>query len=739
MRKSLRSLLLAAALVLVVLVVGDYLGSAGLGPRAEPRSLPVLPEDVAAQSSSWRWTQSTGDSTHIEVSAEDFEQDSDGLGTDLRDVTVKIFHDASGKFDRVDSAAMRMLADGDLYSEGETVIRLGVPVSGMSGRPVEVTTSGVTFRPSGSSARTERSVRYEFDGGRGTSVGAVYDAGSGTLELLSAVAIERDGTGAGTPPVTIRAGGLRYREAGGRIDLVNGATIRQGARWLECSEAVVHLQAGRMRQALCSDSRGGEVLDSREARVSAPELEADFGATGELIEVKGTGGAGLESVGEEQGLDVKGDVVHLRYEPGDRPGTSHLRHVEAHGAARASMGQDAAAPHYSIASSGILLRLEPESSLIEEVETLDWGTLRQSGGNAAVPSRTLQAGRILLKYAGGGIESLSATSGTELVQSATAEDRGELRTWSDSLGASFDPVTAEIAALHQTGAFRFEESDRAGRADEAKFQPTGGLLDLSGDASVVAAGSSVLADRIVVDRDSGRLEAWGGVIGSMVSESGAEGGDAVPAGLFGGGEPLFLAAGRLLSDPDDQIVTYREGARLWQGHNRIDAATITIRHPDRQFEAVGEVAATWLDAGDGAGHEDFVSVRSERMLHREGVQGTRFSGAVDFRRGPMRVLADDLRTRLGSSGGRAERRLEAEGSVRIAQESAGGALRGSGNRAEFDLAESAIVLEGDPARIAAPDGTLTEGVRLTYRATGDSLHVSGRGAQRAYSYRPAPR
>ena len=126
MRKSLRSLLLAAALALVALVVRDYVDSSNSQSGLSPGRLPVLPKEIAAQSHSWRWTQTTGDSTHIEVSAEDFAQASDGLETDLRGVVLKIFREDTGTYDLVKSPAMRMLADGSLYSDGETVISIGL-------------------------------------------------------------------------------------------------------------------------------------------------------------------------------------------------------------------------------------------------------------------------------------------------------------------------------------------------------------------------------------------------------------------------------------------------------------------------------------------------------------------------------------------------------------------------------------------------------------------------------------
>lgn len=735
LRKSLRSLLLAAGLALVVLVVRDYLGSKSSGSQAPPAALPVLPADVAAQSRSWRWTQTTGDSTHIEVSADDFTQNSDGVGTDLRGVTLKIFHDDIGTFDRVDSAAMRMLVGGDLYSEGETVISLGVPVQGAGGRPVVVTTSGVTFHPSENSARTDRIVRYTFQGGVGRSIGAVYDAGSATLHMLSDVSVERLGDGTDRPPATIRADGLRYQEAEAKIELTGGAKIEQGQRWLECDKAVIRLQQGRMRRVKCTDAQGGETDARTESLVSAPELEADFGPEGDLVEVRGHGGAHLESVGPEQGLHIRGETVLMRYESGARPGRSWLRHVEVCGTARAEMSLPAGGLRYAMESDRLLLRLGPESSGVEQVETLDRGTLRQSAAGGSGPLRTLQAGRIVLRYTGSSrIESLFASHGTELVQSSGDPGSTEFRTWSEQLEAAFDPETADIAALRQAGSFQFAEEGRSGGATEARFDPDGGILELDGSARIAGAGSTVEATRIVLDRMTGRVEAEGDVSGSLAPEERGNG-EAVPAGLFAGPEPVYLAAGALISDPEKRSIEYWQGARMWRGSNRIDAEAITVHHADRRLAARGSVSATWVE-GDESSQGPLVTVRSGEMTYREDDGVARFSGLVDFQRLGTQVLSDELRTSLGVGGAQL---VVSTGSVRITQQGEGTGLKGFGSRAEFHLADSVVVLTGDPARIIAADGTESEGGSLTYRAAGDSLQVLGRDAERAYSYRPASR
>ncbi len=725
-------------MALVAFVVRDYFASAGFESQSPVERLPVLPADIAAQSRSWRWTQSTGEDTQIEVSAADFTQDSAGLETDLRGVELKVFHADSATYDRVESAAMRMLAGGELYSEGETVITLGLTADGSREPPVVVTTSGVTFQPRTNSARTGRDVNYRLADARGRSRGAVYDAASATLQMLADVRLEGSGDEGVAPAYTVRAGSLRYSEQGAVVELGGGARLEQGGQWVECDSGIVQLAGGRVRRVQCAEALGGRGAAGDRAVFGASAAEAEFGEEGELLRVSGTGGARLKSFGADHRLEVESSRMGLRYEAGDVPGSSFLREVEARGRARAGVIQAAGDARSSIESEALALRFGERSSAIERVETLAPGRLRQGTLSGGGPSSVLDAGRIRLAYGPDSkLERLEASGDARLVQGAATLGSPDLKTWSAELAASFDPATSALGRLRQTGAFRFEDGARQGAAASASFDPGGGVLELEGDASISDGGSTMLARRVLLNRESGRLEAEGGVTGSM-QESGAEGAESVPLGLFGRGSAVFLAADALLSDPQRKRLEYRGGARLWQGRNRIAADAILVELGSRKIEARGNVAAAWGGAGAAAAN-GLAAVRSEEMVYEEEAGQARFSGSVDFRRSGIRVLSDTLSTALGADREGGERPAVAEGSVRIAELGPGPGHRASGDRAELGFAGSEVTLTGSPAWIDSPDGTRSEGGRLTYRLAGDSLLLLGRGKDRALTYSPAAR
>ncbi len=738
MRRTLHWLLPLAALILLAVVGHDFASTWLERGRRQSQPLPVLPRDVLAQAQRWRWSQTTGDAARIEVSADDFAQSASGARADLEGVVLRIHRDGQAGSDRVESDAMRLLGSGELYSEGPTAIALGVPGSGGGPPDAIIETSGVTFRPAESSARTDRPLRYRFEGGSGRSVGAVYDARDGTLELVSDVRIEREPADRGGIPARVAAGSLQYLEQGGRIELAGGARIERGALWLESQSAVLSLEAGQLRTLVGVAARAGEDGRDRSSRFWGATVLAHFDDQGALIRAEGRGGADFESREAGQRLSVRSGILELGFESEAEASSNPLRWVLARENATATLISADSGLTTALESAALRLTAYPESGNSQRVETLGRGTLRQSAGGGGGPPRTLRANSIELELSDGSqLRSLRADGAVELEQRSGGNDSDTLRTWSDRLQAELDPKTGEMASLRQEGAFRFQERDSRGTASRARFATSGAALELEGGAAVRSAGTSLEASRISVNRATGRVEAQGAVTGSMARSGPADAG-AQAGGLFSEEAPVFIAAGRMASDPDSRRAEYEGAARLWQAGNRLDADGIEIDRGAGLVVALGNVTLEWEDAsaeGDAPG--SLTRVRADRMVYAEATGEAKFTGSVEFQRHTMRIRADVL-TATVAAGGQGGTQAVAEGAVRVADPPDGTGQRGFGDRAEFSAARSEIVLTGTPARLVAADGTRSEAASLTYRASDASLLLLGRGDDRALTQRPAP-
>lgn len=738
-RQGLRWALLAIALALVLVVVWDYGRRSLARGRVTPEDLPVLPVDIAAQSQSWQWTQTAGDSAQIQVNAEDFAQGSGGRATDLWGVELKVFRDGSPSYDRVESAAMRMLADGKLESAGETVITLGVPGGPRRGPLAVVNTTEVTFHTEDSSARTEQLVHYQFSGASGTSVGALYDAASLTLEMLAEVRLEGHPREAGSPPAGLQAGRLLYSEEAQTVHLSDGARLERGPMWIECERARVLMLDGRVRGIECGEALGGETLGAREIRFEAPVAEAQLGPDSGLLAVTGTGGARVVSAAPGGRIEVQGRTIRMHYERTAGSEEARLRSIVAHGDALAGLQSADDGTRTVLTSEGLRIRLSQPAGGIETITTVGPGKLEWPRSPGEASSQRLEAGRVRLEHGpGGGLERVYGTAGAHLVQGATVEGGMPLETWGDELVVRLDPLTSEMLELRLTGAFRFEEGPRRGSAHEAHYLPETGTLELTGEAHVADADGTVDAGRIAIGRLDGALEARGSVTGSL-QPTGTEDDRDASVDLFGGDGPVFLVADSLTADPAAGTILYEGGARLWQGTSSLHAARIAVASEGTGVEADRAVTLTWNSGqlADGPG-DSAVQVSAEHMVYASTTGTARFEGAVELRRSGLLLRSQRLETGLGEGSGPGGGESMASGSVRLEGLQAGQEFRGFAERADLGADGGAVTLTGDPAIILTPDGTRSEGGSLTYSMTGDSLLVSG-GSQRAYTHRPASR
>ena len=534
---------------------------------------------------------------------------------------------------------------------------------------------------------------------------------------------------------------MLYSEQGARIEVADGARVDRGGQWMRFDHGTARLVDGRISRVEAFQVRGGDSALGETARFVARRMESEFGAGGELLRTTGRGDARYSMADDSAEVDLRGDEITLLYGSAPSDGRNSPRQVEALGNARILTDLTGEGMRNILEAEQLRLNLGAESAEIESVETLSRGRLEQGALAGTWPSRSLDAGFIRVRYGSGNrIEALAATGEVRLVERSGEGDATYLSTASDALDASFDPETAGMAELRQTGAFQFNDGSRRGGAAGARFDPDGGELVLEGAATVSDGGSSVSARSITLDRETGRFAAEGDVNASVIQSAESDDGN-LPEGIFGAGEPVYATADSMLSDPQSGRIEYVGNARMWQGKNRIDAESIAIDRESMTLEALGNVLVAWMDDGNQSEErqQSMVTVRSDEMVYGEDTSGAIFSQDVDFRRDGLRVLSDKLRTDLGRSDGEGPDTAVATGSVRIATTESGPGVRGFADRAEFRLAASEIVLTGAPARFLTATGTEARGDELTFGTAGDSLQISGKGADRAYTYRPPSR
>ncbi len=734
--RALRILALIGVLAVAAVVARDYITTSRDARLREATAPAALSEEVTSQSAGWTWSQTAGDQQEITIEAAAFRQNRDRSGIELTDVRLKIVRQEAGLYDLVVTPQAVFDVENNLFHGLQQVdVTLGLPLKGevVESKLTKIRTAEATFNTKTGLATTDSEALYTFDGGRGRSVGAYYDSAQRVFQMRSQAQVERFPATPGGPTTLIDAGSLYYHELDGRIDLREGCRFDRGGRILEAREAEVWLTDGSLSRVTARDAKGSDGGEGRTVRFETPELEAIYNADGWLEHAIGTGRSTLASETKASSLHAAGDRVDLSYLPSADGGDSILHEAHLRGSAVIESIPSAGAPgeRRKVSSPWVHLEMRPDGREIAKLETLERGFL-ELFASTQNPRRELRADRIRLDYAPGNLmEKLAANGAVDLKRLGREADQPALTTRSEALNADFDPALGEMTGLEQHGAFSFEEGERKGSSDAAQFDTATGGVTLTTQARVSDPGVSVAAYKIVLDQAKGALQAEGGVT-AVYQEKAAE--PAPSSGVFAQGEPVYAAAAKMTSLQADGRIVYEGGARLWQGGQRIAGDRIEIDRRAQTLEARGSVVSRLIDHDDAEPVP--VDVRSNELDYSEADSTAEYRGDVRFDRLQLRVTCDVLTARLSEASedsGAALRQAVAKGSVRIVETATG--RHGSGDEAQYDVADERVVLTGTPAAAVNAQGEQTRGRKLTYQIGDDSLLVLGGEQERAFTYR----
>ena len=762
--KKLRVLLLLGVTTMLGAVVWDYLDSQTAEEETQAEQPTAIPSDVNSQATRWAWSQSSGDRRKVEVVADSFRQARETFLFDLEGVELKIFHEDGAKFDYiVTKAAQFDTRSGTLFSEGEVLLSLGIPADQPgpgSGEHTKIRSSGVTFETRTGVAATERYTEFEFEGGVAHSVGVHYDSPHRYVRMESQVYVERFPGGAHRPALKIRSNELHYYEDGQRVHLVGDVSLERGSQQIQSTEAIVFMERGDIRRINASEAQGVEKQSGRTIRFRARRVDVFYSPLQTVEQVNGSGDAEVSSTTATSRITASGERIDLRYVTPMGRNESVLR--EAHIRDRAVVESvpnetgDRGADIRRVQADWIKLSMDEDGRDIQVLRTLAPGTLDLVPTEPSRRRRTLQARRMTAHYAPDNrLRKLNAEGDVQvkshppMLQQPAERPRAILRTWSEALAAEFDPVSGEMRRLQQWSGFRFDQGGRRGRSGEAEFNWQTNEIELRHEARVWESTRSVSADRILLDENTGDFQAFGRVSSTHQQSGGASvSGGARTGGPFSSEEPVYATADRMLSNQATGLLDYRGQARLWQGHNRIEADHIEIHRHSQTLSASGK-AVSFLQPAEanrdqpGGADASAIRVSADSIFYEEDGRRAAYRGGVELHRGRLRVLSDELEAffepdESAASGQNRVKKAIARGQVRIFEPADAGTpgRRAFGVEADYDPATGKVVLRGNPARLTSDSGRHTSGTELTYQVNDDRLLVLGSGADRSYSYRP---
>lgn len=755
MRRTRRLLLLSIILILSA-VAGTYYFRKTLQQGANPPAPPILPLNVNAEGNDWVYTHHDGNRPVVEIRARKMRQVQEPSKFELEGVELRIFDPDGLKYDHVRSAfASFDTAAGELYSEGQVDITLGIPADGKPPKDkVTIHSSGVRFEAATGKATTDRATSFQFGRGEGESVGASYDPRWHDLRMDSNVTLRWRAADPAGKLMVVQAGELVYKEDQSKIYLSPWSRFTRDTLTLEAANSVVTLEDDHIKLVDADRARGSDHYPTRNIDYAASHLVVEFLPKGEVKQVVGEENASISSTSDTTRTKVSSDRIFLNFESSS--GDSILKEALAMGKSvleSQPLPREGAplAETRVMRSDVIKTQMRPGGQEIEVIETQSPGTIEFLPNQPDQKRRRLEGERIWLHYGPGNrlqaMRALNVSTQTDPLPSKAKDKKPEapMLTWSQHLLAEFDPATGDMARIEQSGDFRYEEGARKAKAARADLDAGRNMITLRENARVWDDTGATSADQIFMNQKEETVLASGHVSSTRLPDK-----QESANGVLSSSEPFHATAATMTSSENNTNIVYEGGAVLWQGSDRLQAQRIEIRRKQRVLLASGQVVNQIVEEpkkqeGAGAaakpGKPTFMVVKAQELYYDDKDRVANYKGNVVLNRADMEVTAGQLQAFFtkpqgdrGQSGSNANlERAIADGKVKIVQRRADRTRTGTGEHGEYYVAEEKVLLLGGTPKLVDSVRGTTQGRELTYFAHDDRLLVDGAEGQRAAS------
>jgi lipopolysaccharide export system protein LptA len=740
MRRT-RWLFLIAIFFIVFGVGATYLKRKGSMEKTAPPRPKPLAHNFDGKFDQWKYSDQKGTTPHVEILADHFSQSAGSSGIDLDGVDLKLYNKEGTQFNLVKTAQAQVDPGAKtMFADGEVDITMAVPVDGPAhGHIVRIQTSGVKFDLNNGKANTDRQVRFEFDQGGGSSMGAEYDPQTRELHMKSQIVLDWRGKKADSIPMHIESGEAFYREKESKIILIPWSRLKRDTLELEGKMSVVTLDDGEVRLAEIEAGRGSKIDDGRTVEFGSDQMTLTF-ADGMLVtKIAGNGNAHLLSATDAAKTTVRADRVDLGFDAGAKQSTLSSAVAIGKSVAESVPVMKAGtqpADTRVLHSEVIHLRMKPGGQDIDNVETDGAATMDFLPNRPGLPKRLMTAGKIWIQYGDdnriASVRAINVSTRTDKPPERGKPAPAPGFTTSKEMLAVFDPRSSELNHLDQKTDFKYDEGDRHARADHATLDQATDIMTLEKGARVWDPTGSANADKIVMNQKSGDFAAEGHVASTrMPDPKGAS------SAMLSTDEIMQARAQKMVSTDTNSKIHYEGNAVAWQGSNRVEADRLDIDRDAGLLEAHGHVVSQFVDKDKSkdkdkakvkapSGPQIYTVVHAPDLVYTEETRVAVYKGGVLLQRPDLRVSGQQIQAFLNDADADSSlNKTVSDGAVRIVSTAKQKNRTGIAEHCEYYADDGKVVLSGGTPELIDPKVARTKGDQLTWWANDDRLLING--------------
>jgi lipopolysaccharide export system protein LptA len=727
--------------------------------------------------------------TLFTVSASKAVQFKGGGRAELHSVKIVIYGKDAGRFDRITGDDFEYdPASGNVSARGTVLIDLEANPEGMrhsdqtapaqTKDPIHLETNGLVFNKNTGNASATGKIVFQTPQASGSAVGVEYVAKTGTMTLLSSVALDV------SRPQLLRLNADRgVISKRPRQVVLTAVRLTRERQQLQSDQATFFLREDNTVDRILaegsveSEFQGGADEHARSDRAELfltgtrnqltiailsgnvqfasghPASRVSSGSrNGGLqnqgLQKQGLQNQGLQNEGSQQAEAAAGRVtLHFA-------GQQMLKTVHAEDGVRLAQKKNqsgAAVMSSAMASSRIkgdaqdvemtapvMDFIVKDGRRLERAETSGPPqiVITQPGSNqktvvtaAKFTAKFTEKNRLATLH---GEPDAKIVSGKIVGNTIGTPGQPDRVSTSQMLDVVFRPQGG-VASIKQAGGVTYADGTLKAWAQRGEYTAADQMLVLSESPRVVDNGMTTTAQTIRMNRTTGDAIAEGNVK-STYSDLKAQ----PEGGMLASSDPIHVTSRNMTAHRSPAVAVYTGDARLWQNANVVEAPTLQFDRDHRSLVAQAgtqgstQPVSTVLVQVDKSGKATPVHITSAHLNYADAERKILLDGGVTAK-GPDTTLTAQqmtvfLRSRSESQAsvgpatpGQVDR-IVAEGKVMIAQPT----RRATGERLVYTAAEDKFVLTGGtPSIFDAERGKIT-GDSLTFYRHDDRVLVEGR-------------
>ncbi len=726
------------AIVLVIVVAGFYFAGRIRALRSA-RELPgKLGINIQQSTEGFTLSKSEGGRTLFSVHASNAIQYKEGGRAELHDVSIVVYGPQSDRYDQIYGANFEYNPQsGDIRSKGVVHIDLEGNAQGPLRpdqavppelkNPIHLNTSDLVFNQKSGIARTAARLEFSFPQASGSAMGALYDSESKTLTLDSDVQL-RSSDGA---TVNARHGVIRQNP---RQAVLTTVELKRAGADMDAKKITLFLRDDNsVGRILAEGDVQGVMHGPNPVKVRAPQAEFFMRQQDQVDHAVLSGGVNFEQGGESP-ANSSAETATLEFGRNNEI----VSGIARGGFKLVQMPKPAAgqqAQTVQLDSAGAKLKFADGRPQTGETVGAAQITIHPPAAPATQGDTRVTAARFEARFdpRSGRMQSLHGEPDAKIV-SAVPRQPDRVST-SQRLDVRFDAASGTITSIRQTGSVRYVDGQRTASAEQADYDPATTDLVLNGNPRFTDTGILTTADKLSMNQKTGDAAAEGNVKTTYNDLKPQAGG-----AMLASSDPLHVTSAAMTAQRASGVARYTGMARLWQGTNVVEAATITFDRNRRSMRAQGTAdrrVSTVFVQVDKNGNATPVQVSSEALTYSDAQRTANFTGGVIVRSGDSSMKAEQATVVLqpaGQKSGAATQdsasqieRITAEGGVVLQEPS----RRATGEKLIYTASDGKYVMTGGPPSIFDAEHGAVTGNSLTFYSHDDRVLVGSADASRS--------